>query len=289
MLPLLNLPNYSTMQGSVLPTKVVQYTGVDARDVAVNDGDTSVRPRQKICAWCKLPIHTCAVLVFLPIIWAELENSSCYEYGYRSDNWRGIPSNEWDAISRLVSSQLMHVDVRHLLSNCVAIAAGGLVFEIYNGLWRTALLFWTSGIFGSCVEILSRKDTIPLTLCGASGAAFGTLGGLLGAVLLNLDEKYIRFPCKNGMVFGVFVWALALVQLIVVTTNNDPSVAHAAHVGSFAFGVMAGTALAINRTVRTFFNCANEKAIQLTSRCFTFLAFTVTFLWLLLERTGPRL
>jgi membrane associated rhomboid family serine protease len=86
-------------------------------------------------------------------------------FGAVSGAW--LLEGEW---WRLVSSCFVHIGALHLLGNMFALAMMGPLAELLWGRGRLVLIYFVSGLAGSCLAMIVRPDTI---LAGASGAIWG--------------------------------------------------------------------------------------------------------------------
>ena len=154
------------------------------------------------------------------------------------DLWRTWAESErW---LRLLTALFLHADWTHLLGNLVFLMIFGLPAERAMGSWRLLLLFLVGGAFANFIAALAIGAPDRLII-GASGAVSAIIGAYLAlfpsarlgvVVPLGLFLEFVRAPAS--LLIGI--WAV----LQVVFAYIGPAfgtVAWAAHVGGFLFGV----------------------------------------------------
>ena len=125
---------------------------------------------------------------------------------------------------RIVSSGFLHASFFHIAFNMFFIWMIGRSLEPAIGTTRFVALYLTSLVCGSLGVLLLEPNSITV---GASGAAFGLLGGLI-------VEARSR---------GIDLWSTGLLQLALLNfafTFLFPGIAIGAHVGGFAGGLVVG-------------------------------------------------
>lgn len=161
--------------------------------------------------------------------------NSVMRFGYRPAE----PS-----VLQAVSSMFMHGDIWHLLGNMLFLWLTGLVIELFWGRGRFLALYLLSGLAATAAHHLSAPHSY-VALIGASGA----ISGLLGAFLVGHYKERINFWYAFWLLrfvtgtFSLRAWiALPLwfgLQLAWALLDDTGQVAYWAHVGGFAFGVVA--------------------------------------------------
>jgi rhomboid protease GluP len=91
-------------------------------------------------------------------------------------------------IYQLVTSIFVHVDLLHLLSNCLFLLVFGFKVEERLLAWQYYFVFIISGIMGGLLSFVYGADSIS---AGASGGIFGLLGAALA--LMYQHEKTRSF------------------------------------------------------------------------------------------------
>lgn len=135
---------------------------------------------------------------------------------------------------RLFSCMFVHVGLMHLVFNLWALYVVGPLLERMLGSAGFLLLYGISGAVGSMASVVMNPDVVS---AGASGAVFGTVGGLLGFLLLSRHHVPVSAfkSLRNGI--GLFiVLNLALGFMI-------PMIDNSAHLGGLIAGFLCGTLL----------------------------------------------
>lgn len=146
---------------------------------------------------------------------------------------------------RLVASMFLHIGVLHLLVNAWALFQLGGLFEIWLGHWRTALVFFATGIAGSLASLaftLRPSEGAGLS-AGASGAIFGILGALIA--FLFRRREHLTSQAK-GLLSQLLFWA----GLNVFFGFTVPGIDNAAHLGGCAAGLLLGAVFQDRRRFR---------------------------------------
>tara|TARA_Y100001958_G_scaffold156115_1_gene148053 strand:+ start:1327 stop:2139 length:813 start_codon:yes stop_codon:yes gene_type:complete len=231
--------------------------------------------------WCHWPRYLPWVTVTTSVVilcvfyigGQELSDALAFRWSYSA--WRRLLS--------LFTLQLAHGDAEHLWGNLLTILVGGSVYELLHGGGRVACVYWAAGVTGACMQLVERSPTNLYSLRGASGAAFGILGAYLGAIAVNADtfvriyEHYIsELPYSNRKarllkllcdvlldrwVVQLYLFTCSAFILMDITLKNDSSIAHVAHVGSFAYGAVLGLAVSHNRIASPCEVCTRRVAI----------------------------
>jgi len=133
---------------------------------------------------------------------------------------------------RLVTSMFLHGSFVHLAMNAWALLQLGGLFEMLLGSRRLLLVYFASGIAGSCA---SAFFTHSLSV-GASGAIFGLMGALIAFLLRHRD---ILTPGAKSLLGQLVLWAGVNIAL----GASMPKIDNAAHLGGCAAGMLLGFAL----------------------------------------------
>lgn len=131
----------------------------------------------------------------------------------------------------LLSSQLLHANVLHVLGNLAAIGVSGWRVERALGPGAYAVVAAASIIVGGALVIALS----PLPVIGSSTLGFGLLAAHVVIGLRFGDALPPRARGKYG--FGV----LPIVLILVLPTLSLPAVAHSAHLGGLLGGGLAAT------------------------------------------------
>ncbi|MBK8259470.1 MAG: rhomboid family intramembrane serine protease [Polyangiaceae bacterium] len=170
-----------------------------------------------------------------------IQNAPVYKYGFvpRLNNWVG-----------LFTSMFMHGGWLHLLGNLWMLWLCGCNLEDRWGRPVYALVYLVSGV----VAALTHKLFFPISfapLVGASGAIAGAMGGFL-VVFAQTRIRFFYFVYAlmrfyTGTFMARAFWMLGLwgawEVFSAVFLSGSSGVAHWAHVGGFATGVVAALGL----------------------------------------------
>jgi membrane associated rhomboid family serine protease len=134
------------------------------------------------------------------------------------------PNQGW----RLIASLFLHSGAVHLLLNLIVQMSIGSGVERKVGWFRTALMYFISGIGGN---LTSSVFAPKLPQVGAAGAIYG----MVGVALVDLFHCWpvMKTPWQTLNKFLVQVVALLLV-------GTTPWLDNFAHVGGFLFGILSG-------------------------------------------------
>lgn len=170
-----------------------------------------------------------------------------------------------------ITSLFLHAGWMHILGNMLFLLVSAPFIEDRFGRPLFIALYLLSGIAG-CAAYLSVHSGNTVPLVGASGA----VAGVMGAFLVRLSRARIRFlylpffplprPRFQFLIPAFVVLpAWALQQLWHAQQESSAGgVAFSAHVGGFAFGVLAALALKMSRAEERLIDPAIEKEITLT-------------------------
>ena len=165
-----------------------------------------------ILPWVLLVVN---VLIFANTI---LDGNSIYGISTNSVLYNGESY-------RLVTYMFLHNNIRHLVSNSIALIYIGSVFVKRVGNIDFAIVYFTGGIiagYTSCyMGIVGLRSENVITV-GASGAIFALLGALTCNTVMDND-------IENK---GIIKYCL----LTLVISNISPNVDRACHIGGFVTG-----------------------------------------------------
>ncbi|WP_313468719.1 rhomboid family intramembrane serine protease [Carnobacterium sp.] len=142
------------------------------------------------------------------------------------------PFIAWGEWWRLITPMFLHIGWMHLLVNSVILYYLGIQLESLFGHWRFALIYLLSGLAGNAVSF-AMNNAIS---AGASTAIFGLFGAALmlgktyphNPAIQQLSKNFLLLVVIN-LVFGIF----------------DSSIDLAGHIGGFAGGYLASTAISV--------------------------------------------
>ena len=160
-------------------------------------------------------------------------------------------------LSRLVTHQFMHADFLHIGFHMLFLWVAGSILEAGLGHGLFAAVYLLSGVAAA----LAHAFTHPFSSEPAIGAS-GAIAGIMGALVVRHAKTPIRIACVASLSLAprisihdipclplVLLWVAQQVFLTLLTANMKVDIAFAAHLGGFAFGLLAGlsTHLLMNR------------------------------------------
>lgn len=154
-------------------------------------------------------------------------------YNYGTLSLQEVMDGQW---YRMITSLFLHGNVTHIASNMIMLFLLGNVVEKEMGHIKYFILYFGSGLAGSCASLYMQSvhqangEMIAGSI-GASGAIFGIMGGFLWILLLN------RGRASNMSLVRV----LFLVCYCLFGGMTEERVDSAAHIG----GLIAGILIAI--------------------------------------------
>jgi len=164
------------------------------------------------------------------------------------ETYRGLPAQRFGyrpgdpSALTLMSSLFVHGGFWHLFGNMLFLWLAGAVIECF---WDRGLflgLYVLAGVGATLAQHLSEPHSL-VPIIGASGA----ISGMLGAFVIGYPKTRVRMlwaaiPFGVGH-FHVPAWLLiplwAAIQLFWALLTPHDGVAHWAHLGGFAVGVVA--------------------------------------------------
>lgn len=196
------------------------------------------------------PIVTVALLVVNVLVFVYQATLSQAELQGFVETWGTVPAEILDGRGyvTLITSMFVHGGWFHVGSNMLFLWVFGDNIEALLGRIGYLLFYLLGGIAASGAQVLSNPaSTVPSV--GASGAVAATLG----AYVLAFPQAYVRVLLFLGIfvtttrvtaILFVGVWALSQflngIAALGVQTAQTGGVAYWAHIGGFAFGVLAG-------------------------------------------------
>ena len=140
-----------------------------------------------------------------------------------------LADGEW---WRAVTALFLHIGLKHLAGNMVALGVFGMLTLRAVGPGRLLFLYVLSGIIGNYVSYLWNPSFA--VKAGASGAILGLLGTLSGVRLRQL----VLFPDSSRYTF----WHVPamLIAFYGFVIGIGPGTDHAAHIGGLVCGVVLG-------------------------------------------------
>jgi rhomboid protease GluP len=141
-------------------------------------------------------------------------------------------SGEW---WRLFSACFLHFGVIHLGMNMFILFQVGIFTEKLFGSLRFLVLYLIAGVFGNIAGLYAHPQVVS---AGASGAAFGVYGGLLGFLLIERGVVPVESALGIAKSSGIFL----LVNLVYGLAS--PQTDLVAHIAGLLAGFVAVCVLA---------------------------------------------
>ena len=141
---------------------------------------------------------------------------------------------------QVVTYGFLHGDLMHLVFNMLALAMFGGPVERVLGTRRFAIYWFTcvagAGLVQLVVATLALQESgNPYPTLGASGGVFGVL--LAFGMMFPQQRVMLLFP-PIPMKAWVLVVGYGVLELVLGITRTQSGVAHFAHLGGMAFGLI---------------------------------------------------
>jgi rhomboid family protein len=173
-------------------------------------------------------------------------------YGISPEQATHLHGHTWD---RLFTSMFMHASILHLAGNMLFLWIFGNNVEDSMGSARFLAFYILGGLAALALQVAVEPNSVAPTV-GASGAIAAVLGGyvvlyprarVLTLVLIIFFFTVIEVPAL--VMLGLWFVEQAVFGAVGLTdpTGGGGGVAYFAHVGGFAFGLLAIRALATRR------------------------------------------
>jgi rhomboid protease GluP len=180
--------------------------------------------------------HTPATFVILALICMIfglqlLDRVQLIEFWGANNARATLAGEHW----RLISSIFLHGHLVHLALNGLTIYQLGTLVERMFGTPRFILLFLVSGIIGGIASAMANPHGVSL---GASGAAFGLMGGLLA--FISRPDSGVPMTIAKAMRSSASMFLLLSAAAGMMINYID----NAAHLGGLVGGYLAGLLLA---------------------------------------------
>jgi membrane associated rhomboid family serine protease len=168
----------------------------------------------------------------------------------------GTPSPQPATWETIFTSMFLHANLLHIAGNMVFLAVFGCTVEDAVGRLRFLVYYLLAGIAALALTVAVSPDTASPTL-GASGAIAGVLGGYILLyprarilTVLVLIFFFTVFELPAWAMLGLWLIFDALLGAFGVATpfGGGAGVAYYAHIGGFAFGLLAIRAFVHGRT-----------------------------------------
>ena len=156
------------------------------------------------------------------------------------------------------TSMFLHANLLHLGGNMVFLAVFGCTLEDTIGRFRFLVFYILGGLAALALTIAVSPDSVGPTL-GASGAIAAVLGGyillyprarILTVVVLILFFTIVELPAWAMLGLWLIFDAVLGAVHVITPFGGGAGVAYYAHIGGFAFGLLAVRAFARGRANR---------------------------------------
>jgi membrane associated rhomboid family serine protease len=144
----------------------------------------------------------------------------------------------------MVAALFLHGGPEHLLLNMVFLWAFGSLVAQSLGKWWAVLLFLLCGVCGNLTQVALNPES-PIPIVGASGSVCG-LGGVYLALAMRWELPWpdvwpLAHPIPPMQLAAFSVIGVLIDVYAISTTGGDgPGIAHGAHLGGFASGLVVG-------------------------------------------------
>ena len=135
---------------------------------------------------------------------------------------------------RMLTSNYVHVGIIHLTVNMWGLWQVGRLAERIFGKWTYLLIYTACGIAGSLASLLWNPMGVS---AGASGALFGLVGALIGALYLG------KLPFPKATLQGLRKNLLVVVAVNLYLGAVIAAIDNAGHVGGLVMGLALGAVL----------------------------------------------
>lgn len=144
----------------------------------------------------------------------------------------------------LVTYMFLHGGFEHFALNALALLGAGIAVERDIGSESFILLFFLSGIVAGLVHCFAFPNS-PTPVIGASGAIFGVIAVL--CLLMPFKITFVMIFPLPAVVVGII---LGLAEVSSAFFSPNPTIAHFAHLGGFAFGTLSAFIIDAERASR---------------------------------------
>jgi membrane associated rhomboid family serine protease len=200
-------------------------------------------------SWAVYGLVVLSTLVFFA---SQFSASSEQDAGERLIELGALtPALLWKGeIWRLFSAIFVHSDFIHYALNTFVLLQVGRLYQHFAGGFRLVFVFLIAGAGGFALSILTHSEMA----LGSSGAVFGLIGALLGA-MLNLPKARIDPRLLRALLFFVAI-NIALSILANTFLFDGVRIDNASHLGGLFFGLVFGFVFVCETPI--FQSCASE-------------------------------
>jgi membrane associated rhomboid family serine protease len=151
----------------------------------------------------------------------------------------------------IITSMFMHGGFLHILGNMWFLYIFGDNVEDAFGHLGYLAIYLVSGIIGALLQIAVAPHSL-IPMLGASGAISGVLGAYMvlypGARILTLIPVFFLLRVNVPAIVFLGIWILIQVLSGLGSPRTGGGVAFFAHIGGFAFGLVAGIIARLTRS-----------------------------------------
>jgi membrane associated rhomboid family serine protease len=178
-----------------------------------------------------MPIFTLSVIILtVTVSLIGFSNESAFKKGLFSIK-AIIKEKEY---YRLMTSQLLHVNLMHLVFNMFSFYSFAEALELTFGLKLTAAIYLYSALGGDILALLIRRKQLNYTAVGASGAVSGII---FSSVFLLPDIKIIIFLIPIPLPSWLFAILFMVISLYGIGKGTS-NIGHEAHLGGAFTGIV---------------------------------------------------
>ena len=155
--------------------------------------------------------------------------------------WRNLafPADNANGI-QYFSSLFLHGSWSHLTNNAFCLFAFGCALEKKVGTFKTAIIYFASGVGGNVLFSLLQTGQMAI---GASGCIFGLI-----CSLVFTDPKALVLSPGTPLPIPIVLFApLYVVNEIFQLGDNSSAIAHTAHIGGGIAGALIGKLIGLQQ------------------------------------------
>lgn len=150
----------------------------------------------------------------------------------------GLREGRW---WQLLTFQVLHGGILHLLINCLLIHVMGRAMENYIGKRRLLEVYVASGVAGGLLEMVIKflwPEEFPSAVLGASAGACGLIAVFATLFPWQPLRVLILFVIPVSMKARTLLWLSIIISLIGMTGVIHDGIAHAGHLGGILWGII---------------------------------------------------
>jgi rhomboid protease GluP len=124
---------------------------------------------------------------------------------------------------RLITAIFFHLSFTHIIMNCISMLIWGSFIESFLGTRKYAVIYFVSGITGNLLSVMCHNG-LYYDSVGASGCIMGTIGALIGMLILNwlaLGEGQYKEARSTLTCIVIILTVFALLFTLAPTSPNQ--------------------------------------------------------------------